>query len=57
MHVLPALGTVNDGNAELFKEHTGYHRPLFSFDVIADHLYQNRRSADNCPLIERLNEL
>lgn len=41
--VLPALGAVNDANAELFKEHAGYHTPLFSFDVVADHLYQNKR--------------
>ena len=52
--VLPAFGAVNDANAELFKEHTGYHRPLFTFDVIADHLYQNQH--EPCPLAERLQE-
>ena len=52
--VLPAFGAVNHANAELLKEHTGYHRPLFTFDVIADHLYQNRH--EPCPLAERLQE-
>lgn len=40
--VLPAFGLVHDANAELYKDHAGYNRPLFSFDVIADHLYENR---------------
>lgn len=55
--VLPAFGAVNDANAELFKEHTGRHVPLFTFDVIADHLYANRKTGgDTCPLAERLQE-
>jgi hypothetical protein len=56
--VLPAFGAVNDANAELLKEHTGNHRPLFTFDVIADHLYQNRKTGgDTCPLAEHLQEV
>ena len=51
--VLPAFGAVHDANAELLKDSTGQHRPLFSFDVIADHLYQNRRTGgDSCPLLD-----
>ena len=34
--ILPAFGMVDDANRELFKDHTGYHVPLFTFDVIAD---------------------
>lgn len=41
--VLPAFNAVNDANAELFKEHTGQHTALFSFDVIADHLYSRKK--------------
>lgn len=55
--VLPAFGAVHDANAELFKEHTGRPAPLFTFDVIADHLYANRRtSGDVCPLAQHLQE-
>ena len=45
--VLPAFGLVHDANAELYKDHAGYHTPLFSFDVIADHLYKNRHDEDD----------
>lgn len=47
--VLPAFGMVHDANTELYKDHAGSGRPLFSFDVIADHLYKNRWAyrADN----------
>lgn len=57
--VLPAFGAVNDANGELLKESTGYNRPLFSFDVIADHhLYKNRRTGgDTCPLMDSLDGL
>lgn len=40
--VLPAFGLVHDANAELYKDHKGHCTPLFSFDVIADHLFVNR---------------
>ena len=57
--VLPAFGLTADANAELFKHSTGYHRPLFTFDVIADHLYQNRRTGGDveatCPLLADLD--
>jgi len=60
-HILPAFGMMADANAELFKDSTGYHKPLFSVDVIADHLYQNRRtgadqSEPTCPLMDVLQE-
>lgn len=59
--VLPAFGAVQDANAELFKEHTGYHRPLFTFDVIADHIYTDymdrERNRQSCPLAEELRDL
>lgn len=54
--VLPAFNAVHGANAELLRESTGRHRPLFTFDVIADHLYANRRTGgDACPLIEGLS--
>lgn len=37
--VLPAFAAVHDANAELFKDHTGYHKPLFTVDVVADHIF------------------
>lgn len=40
--VIPALVSVQDANVSLMKNHAEYHRPLFSFDVEADHLYRNR---------------
>ena len=60
--VLPAFGAVHDANAELYKDHTGFHAPLFTFDVIADHLYQNRNdrredTGESCPLIHQIEEL
>ena len=57
--ILPAFGAVQDANAELFKVHTGAHTPLFTFDVIADHIYANHRDhdRDNCPLIEQIDEI
>ena len=55
--VLPAFGAVQDANAELFKEHTGNHKPLFTVDIIADHLFTNRRSSgEKCPLADVLSE-
>lgn len=54
--VLPAFNAVHDANAELFKDSVGYHRPQFTFDVIADHLYQNRKTGgENCPLADALS--
>ncbi len=34
--IVPALAQAADANRELIKDHTGYHAPVFSFDVIAD---------------------
>lgn len=54
--ILPAFNAVSDANRELFKEHTGYHKPLFSFDVIADHFYTNRNDhGHTCPLLEQMD--
>jgi len=52
--VLPALGAVKDANEELYKIHAGYHAPLFSFDVVADHLYQNRNASDYSQVMNEL---
>lgn len=61
-YVLPAFGLTADANAELFKDSTGYHKPRFSVDFVADHLYQNRRTgADydtaNCPVADMLDQM
>ena len=40
--VLPAFHSVADANRELFKDHVGYHRPLYTFDVVADHIFPER---------------
>lgn len=59
-NVIPAFCEAEDANAELFKEHTGYHRPLFTFDVIADHIYQNRQPGGSrtvCPVFEELQDM
>lgn len=37
-----ALKTVDNANRVLYTDHAYNHRPLFTFDVVADHLYQNR---------------
>jgi len=50
--ILPAFGAAHDANAELFKDHVGYHRPLFTFDVIADHIFTRR----SCTLLDRLQD-
>ena len=52
--VLPAFGAVQDVNAELFKDSTGYHKPLFSIDFVADHLYQARKPPAKTALFFRL---
>lgn len=36
----PALAVVEDANAELFKDYCDS-KPLFSFDVVANHLFAN----------------
>lgn len=37
--ILPGFGQIADANRELMKDHTGYHIPLFTVDVIADHIF------------------
>lgn len=56
--IIPALGTAIDANIELAKDHTGMHTALFSFDVIADHLYENRRQQTeySCPVKDLLEQ-
>lgn len=39
--VIPAFGSALDVNAELYKNHTGYKKPLFTVDFMADNLVQN----------------
>ena len=56
--IIPALAAVNDANAELYKAHIGQHAPLFSFDIVADHLYKNRHeNGDICPIVEAIRGL
>ena len=54
--IIPAFGAAHDANAELFKDSTGYHSPLFTFDIIADHIYKNsnkgRAQGADCPFLE-----
>lgn len=40
--VIKAFATVEDANAELFKDHCD-HKPLFYFDVIANHIFNKKR--------------
>lgn len=44
--IVPALGMVSDANRELYKDHLGYHRPIFTVDVIADHIFAARRDTE-----------
>ena len=37
--ILPGFGQIRDANMELMKDHTGYHKPIFTVDVIADHVF------------------
>ena len=56
--VIPAFDATQKANAELFKDHVDTHRPLFSFDVVANHLYANRRSTgEKQTLAEALDEI
>ena len=38
--VVPAFCSVEDANAELYKDHCD-RKPLFYFDVIANHIFEN----------------
>ena len=48
--ILPAFGMLDDVNRELFKDHTGYHKPLFSVsyepDLVFKYAEQNEIAAD-----------
>lgn len=59
--IVPAFCAVSDANRELYKDSTGYHTPLFTFDVIADHIYTDymdrERNRQSCPLAEELRGL
>lgn len=39
--VIPAFAAVSDANRELYKDSTGYNKPLFTINIIADHVNQN----------------
>ena len=57
-NVIPAFCEVDDANRELYKEHTGYRKPLFSFDVIADPLRTDRQASRNaCPVYQELKDI
>lgn len=49
--VITAFGYVQDANAELFKDHTGYHCPLYTVDYIEDR-YFHGSGANSSDLIE-----
>jgi len=62
--IIPALGQVMDANTELLKDHMSTHTALFTFDVIADHLYANRAiqgtpepTESTCPLMDMLQNI
>lgn len=40
--VVPAFYMADDANGELYKDHCD-HKPLFSFDIIANHIYRNKK--------------
>ena len=39
--ILPAFAAMMDCNRELYKDHTGYRKSLFTVDYIADHYFPN----------------
>lgn len=41
--VLPTFNMVEDTNAELYKDHVGYHTPLFQIEFVPDIIFANRR--------------
>ena len=45
--IVPALGQVSDANRELMRDHLGYHVPVFTFDVIADHYFSKKKLKAN----------
>lgn len=50
-HILPAFNEANDAENELYRSHTGAKQPLFSIDLIADRVSDEKRAI--CPIIER----
>jgi hypothetical protein len=54
--IIPAFAATADANAELVKDSTGYHKPLFTVDFIADTLYRNRQQHQTCPIMDQLAE-
>ena len=52
--IIPAFTLAADANAELVKDSTGYHKPLFTVDFIADTLYRNRQQQQTCPILDSL---
>ena len=56
--ILPAFGKTQEANADLLKEHVTHGKPLFTFDIIADHLYKNRETGGKaCPLVDALCDI
>lgn len=52
--VLPTFGAFQDANRELYKDATGYHKPIFGVDMIADEVPSTEHA---CPFEEALREL
>ncbi len=47
--IIPAFAAAQDANAELYKDSTGYKRPLFTVDFVSMHkraYTQNKRKID-----------
>lgn len=59
--VLPAFDAVQTINIELYEDHASNHRPLFTVDIVADHLYKSyqerHNNADSCPIKEAINSV
>ena len=59
--VLPAFVAVQEINVELYKDHASNHTPLFTVDIVADHLYKSyqtrHENAGSCPVKEVLDSV
>lgn len=54
--ILPAFGMVADANCELYKDHVGYHAPMFTFDVVEDMFFANAQFGELNNKIEELSQ-
>ena len=55
--ILPAFGEMEAANLELMKDHSGYHRPLFTVNYESDSIFPNKCRTDIVDqIIEALRE-